>query len=171
MDIYFTALAFLKEIGITDGLAEQALVGFGQMSRLTDNTQMAKEYIIGVLSAAIQHREEISSKRYHKMIEQAKEYINEHYSNDELSLNEVAAYVNISPSHFSAVFSRETGQSFIKYLSDLRISKAKELLKCSDLRCSDIGIAVGYKDPHYFSYLFKKTCNCSPMQYRAAKMQ
>ena len=110
-------------------------------------------------------------KRYHRMIERACEYINQHYTNEDISLNDVAAYVNFSPSHFSSVFSRETGKSFIRYLTDLRMNKARELLKCTDLRCSDISIAVGYKDPHYFSYILKKIHNCSPTQYRTSKTQ
>ena len=58
------------------------------------------------------------------------------------------------------------GMPFIKYLTDFRINKAKELLRCTSKRSVDISLEVGYKDPHYFSYLFKKTVGMTPTQYR-----
>lgn len=169
MNIYVTVINFIKEMGSTQVLEEEPFKGQELMKGVIIDLNKAKDYIVRIFTAAIETRDVLRTKRYHKIIEQAKEFINNHYKDDNLSLNEVAAYVNISPSHFSAVFSREAGKSFIRYLTDLRIKKAKEMLKCSDMRCQDISIAVGYKDPHYFSYLFKKTCNCSPIQYRAEK--
>ena len=111
--------------------------------------------------------DELKNKRYRHIIEQAREYIANHYADEDISLKDIARYVNVSPSHFSAMFSRETGQGIIQYLTKYRMDKAKELLQSSDIRCAEVGAAVGYKDPHYFSYLFKKTQKCSPMQYRA----
>ena len=54
-----------------------------------------------------------------------------------------------------------------KILLDYSLEKAKELLMCSDKRTSDIGYEVGYKDSHYFSYIFKKTQGCSPKEFRS----
>lgn len=96
----------------------------------------------------------------------AKEYIRDNFTNEDISLNEVSSSVCISPSHFSTIFSQNTGQTFIKYLTDMRMNRAKELLKCTDMKSSEIAYSVGYRDPHYFSYLFKKTHNCTPKQYR-----
>ena len=86
---------------------------------------------------------------------------------EEISLNTVAAGVGMSPSYFSSIFSREMGKTFVEYLTQIRMEKAKELLMCSSMKTSEIGYEVGYKDPHYFSYLFKKTQGCSPKDYRA----
>lgn len=169
VNIYITVINFINEIGATQVLEDEPFNDHVFMKDVINDLQKAKDYIVKIFTAAIEHRDVLRTKRYHKIIEQAKEYITTHYKDENLSLNELAAYVNISPSHFSAVFSREAGKSFIRYLTDLRINKAKELLKCSDMRCSDISMAVGYKDPHYFSYLFKKSCNCSPVQYRTEK--
>lgn len=166
MNMHFTILTFLKEIGKTDVLTEEIFTEMNDIKEVLEDIQKVKAYLIRIFSIAIEQRDLLRTKRYHHMIEQSKAYINEHYGDENMSLNVVAAYVNISPSHFSTVFSRETGNSFIKYLTDLRLNKAKELLKCSDLRCSEISMQVGYKDPHYFSYLFKKEQNCTPMQYR-----
>lgn len=169
MDIYFTIVSFLKDIGATDVYIEEPFQDSEGMNEIFYDKHRLKEYIIKVFSTAINHRDALRTKRYHRIIEQAKEYINQHYTDENISLNDTAAYVNFSPSHFSSVFSRETGKSFIRYLTDLRMGKARELLKCTDLRCSDISAAVGYKDPHYFSYIFKKIHNCSPTQYRTSK--
>lgn len=167
MNIYFTVLSFLKEIGESDIFPKDLLIDTAKLNEMVYDIKKARDYIRQLITVAIDRRDIISTKRYQSVIQRAKEYINNHYMDENLSLNEVASFVNISPSHFSAVFSRETGSSFIKYLTDLRLNKAKELLKCSDMSCSEISMAVGYKDPHYFSYLFKKAQNCSPKQYRA----
>ena len=169
LDIFFTAQIFLKEIGETDGLTEELFPLPDRMNEALNDTERGRDYIERVFLAAIRRRDELRKKRNHRLMEQVKEYLGAHYSDETLSLNSTAACFNISPSYFSAVFSRETGQSFIKYLTDLRMGKARELLKCSNMQCSEISVAVGYKDPHYFSFLFKKTQNCSPIQYRMSK--
>ena len=64
------------------------------------------------------------------------------------------------------VFSAQTGMTFIKYLTDFRMNAAKDLLRRTSKKSNEIGIMVGYKDPHYFSYLFKKTQGVTPTQYR-----
>ena len=81
-------------------------------------------------------------------------------------MNLLASHVNFSPNHLIMIFSQQTGMSFIKYLTDYRMNKAKELLRCTGKRSSLISQEVGYKDPHYFSYLFKKTQGMTPTQYR-----
>lgn len=169
MSIYFTGVTFLKEIGSPDISIEEPFKGFEGIKEMCYDNQKTKEYIFRIFSVAIERRDALRNKRYHRMIDQAKEYINEHYPDEDISLNETAAFVNFSPNHFSSLFSRETGKSFIRYLTDLRMSKAREMLKCTDMRISDISVSVGYKDPHYFSYLFKKSHNFTPMQYRTSK--
>ena len=77
--------------------------------------------------------------------------------------------MNISANYLSAVFSQEMGTTFVEYLTAKRMEKARELLRSSDLRSGEVAVAVGYKDPHYFSFLFKKTQGCTPRDYRAGK--
>ena len=102
-----------------------------------------------------------------EIIEKARDYIGQNYMSENISLNLVASSVNISPSYFSSLFSQEVGSTFVEYLTGVRMEKAKELLMCSDKRTSDIGYEVGYKDSHYFSYIFKKTQGCSPKEFRS----
>ena len=57
-------------------------------------------------------------------------------------------------------------QTFVEYLTKKRIERAKELLRQTDLRSAEIAAEVGYKDPHYFSFVFRKTQGCTPRDYR-----
>jgi two-component system response regulator YesN len=100
------------------------------------------------------------------MIDQAKEYIDRHYMDSGLSLGEVAAYINHSPSHFSTLFSQVTSQTFKEYTTNIRVKKAKELLRSTAQTSSEIAYQVGYIDPHYFSSVFKKKTGFSPKEYR-----
>lgn len=90
-----------------------------------------------------------------------------HYMSETISLNAVAASVNMNPSYVSSIFRQEVGKTFVEYLTEIRMEKAKELLMCSSKKTSEIGYEVGYKDSHYFSYIFKKTQKCTPKEYRA----
>ena len=100
-------------------------------------------------------------------LKHAKEFIRENYADSGISLHMVAAEVGFSPNHFSTVFSQETGQTFVEYLTAVRIEAAKHLLTKGNSRMSDIAFDVGYQDSHYFSYLFKKHVGVSPREYRS----
>ena len=126
-----------------------------------------KAYLTNVLETALDLRDSISGKKYRSMLADAKSYICQHFDDENISLNSVAAYVNISPNHFSRIFSQEMGQTFVEYLTSVRMEKAKELLRTSSMKTAEIAFAVGYKDPHYFSNLFKKTQECTPKEFRS----
>ncbi len=100
------------------------------------------------------------------LIQEARAFIDAHYALPEISLGDVAAHVHLSPSHFSALFSRENGASFKEYLTEVRIRHAKELLRGSSLRNYEIANAVGYLDPHYFSTVFKRETGSTPRDFR-----
>jgi two-component system response regulator YesN len=125
-----------------------------------------REQACKILVSALAFRDSQTNSQYAGMIRQAKAYLNRHYMDPDLSLNEVAAQVNLSPSHFSAVFSQETRQTFKEYLTELRIKKAKELLRMTTLRSAEISYQVGYSDPHYFSSVFRKNTGLSPTEFR-----
>ncbi|HOS30557.1 MAG TPA: helix-turn-helix transcriptional regulator, partial [Treponemataceae bacterium] len=81
-------------------------------------------------------------------------------------LQTVSAHVCLSPNHFSTVFSQECGMTFIEYLTEIRMTMAKKLLKTTQKRSTDIAYEIGFSDPHYFSYIFKKHTGMSPREYR-----
>ena len=121
-----------------------------------------------VVSRALSLRDRQSLSRYHEVIAKACAYIDSQFADPNLTLADAAGHVHLSVNHFCTVFSQETNTTFIEYLTRLRMEKARELLLSSALRSSDIAQRVGYRDPHYFGYLFKKNFQMSPREYRAA---
>jgi two-component system response regulator YesN len=111
----------------------------------------------------------INSKKSHKnakTIQKAKDYIESHLSNSELTLKLVSEEVGMSYTYFSHLFKQLTNESFSDYVNKVRIRKAKELLESSELRVFEVAFAVGFKDPHYFSQCFKTMYGLSPTEYK-----
>lgn len=179
MDIYATVLTFCKKLRKDAGVEGEV---YGQWEGIRENEKILKlavttaesvddikDYIGTLLDHAIELRNTVSGRRYSDIIQTAKERIERDYMSEDISLNSVAAEVCMSPSYFSSVFSKEMGKTFIEYLTEVRMEKAKQYLACSSMKTSEISYEVGYKDPHYFSYIFKKTQGCTPKEYRAAR--
>ena len=103
--------------------------------------------------------------KYQSVISQAKQFIDKNFSDPNISLNVVAEKVNLSPAHFSTIFSQATDATFIEYLTEQRLSLAKKLLITTNLRLSEIAFDIGYNDPNYFSFLFKKKEQISPVLF------
>lgn len=96
----------------------------------------------------------------------AKEYIRSHLDDTNLTLHAVAAHVGLSSNHFSYIFKQRMGVNFIKYLTNVRVDYARELLRTTDLSGAQIAEKVGFNDPNYFSVVFKKICGMTPREYR-----
>ncbi|MFD0619955.1 response regulator [Paenibacillus sp. GCM10027629] len=96
----------------------------------------------------------------------AEDYIMGNYSKETLSVNDVCQHLQMSPSYFGTIFKSHTGETFIEYLTRIRIEKAMELLKYSDFKTYEIANKTGYRDPHYFSLIFKKRTGLSSTEYR-----
>ena len=165
MDAYFCVADFLEDIKISRDEIET----FDADSGILQSEKTAVNYIVRIIKKALELREKTASNRYGDIVGEVMDYIEQNYADEELSLNLLASHVNFSPNHLSMIFSQQTGKTFIKYLTDLRMNKAKELLRCTGKRSSSIAVEVGYRDPHYFSYLFKKTQGITPTQYRGGK--
>lgn len=166
MDIYFSAIAFGEEIQLSK---EELVENCGEIKGLSEHIvglDTTKQYIRELLENVLLLRDNASGRKYSDILLKAKSYITENYMQEDMSLNRLASHVNMSPSYFSSVFSQESGMTFVEYLTEVRMDKAKELLMCSNQKTSEIGYQVGYKDSHYFNYIFKKTQKCSPKEYR-----
>ena len=103
-------------------------------------------------------------------VTRAKKYIQENFMN-EISLDDVSREVNVSPYYFSKLFKEEVGENFIDYLTDLRISRAKLMLKDETLTIREAGARAGYADQNYFSRIFKKQTGMTPRQYRETEKE
>lgn len=98
--------------------------------------------------------------------ERAKSYIEAHYADSGLTLDQVAGEMGISPNYFSALFKQSGGSSFINYLTNVRISHAKELLRSGNYKTYEVAMRCGYENPTYFSTIFKRRTGVSPSEYR-----
>lgn len=167
MDAFISIQSLGDSLNIKKEELEAELGDVKEVSRYVQDLDSTQTYLETLVTRMIQMREQASGRRYSEIIEKAREYIEKNYISEDISLNTVAASVNMSPSYFSSLFSQEVGVTFVEYLTTVRMDKAKELLMCTDKRTSDIGYEVGYKDSHYFSYIFKKTQGCSPKEFRS----
>lgn len=134
---------FLKEIANSENVENWAYRKF--------------EYIVHVVN-------EHHGKRTSNTVKRAIEYIEKNYTN-EISLEEVSRHVGISPQHFSKIFKLETGSNYVDWIAKMRIEQAKNYLDEGNHTIKEICFLVGYKDPNYFSRIFKKMVGMSPSAY------
>ena len=169
MESLLSGLTFLDSMGVGRDKASEILGDLKDPIKYVETLDSSRDYIRMLLNKMIEYRNQVSDKKYLEIIEKAKKFIQDEYRNEDMSLQLVASNVNVSSNHFSAIFRKETGETFIDYLTRVRMENAKELLACTSMKTSEIGFEVGYRDPHYFSYIFKKTTGMSPKEYRRTK--
>ena len=109
-------------------------------------------------------RERLDSTKI--LAEKAKEFVQKNYGNSDVSVEMLCSHLHVSPAYFSTIFKRETGSSFVSYLTDIRMEEAIKLLNTTDDKTYIISAKVGYTEPNYFSYVFKKHFGISPSKYR-----
>ncbi|MBU5351161.1 response regulator [Paenibacillus barcinonensis] len=146
--------------------ADENIRSLQQMIESIESWEHCKQYLCTLLDQLWQRRA-ASSGKYSDVIDQVKSYVSQQYNNDQVSLKTISAHVRISSSHLSKIFSQETGQTITEYLTQVRINKAKELLKTTSNKTFEVAYKVGYNDPHYFSNIFKKTTGCTPKEFRS----
>jgi len=164
-DIYLTAKMFAESIGISKEIYTDAVGDTDTVIRQFRTPESTKSYIVDLLEKCVEMRNiRIDTSR--TAINQAKNYISEHFHEPDISLGSVAAFVNICAPYFCFLFKKEVGETFVGYLTNVRMKKAKELLCCSSKRIAQIADEVGYNDYHYFTGLFKKLNGVTPCQFR-----
>ena len=107
----------------------------------------------------------------HRLVTEAQLLVREKYMDASISLDVVCSILGVSNSYFSSVFKKETGKSFISYLTDYRMDIAEELILSGEDKSYKVAEKVGYLDANYFSYVFKKRFGVSPSKYRARHLQ
>lgn len=118
---------------------------------------------------SLSFREELNNARSRStksFVSRAQEYVHNNYADEGLSLDGVCQVLGVSNSYFSTVFKKKTGSSFIGYLTDYRMDQASRLLIETNEKSYVIAQKVGYTDPNYFSYVFKRRFGVSPNRYR-----
>ena len=166
VDVVVTAVQFVTHLG---GDAAQIIPEAQEMEKLLAGLRTVEQMraALGrIFAQAIALRTSQTAHERTRLVYQVKAFLDAHYANPDLLLNEVAAGVNLSPSHFSVIFSQEMGESFKDYLTRIRLERAKELLRTTNLKCAEIAYQSGYNDPHYFSHVFHKRIGLPPQQFR-----
>lgn len=124
-----------------------------------------KEYIIAIFKTITLFASEKNHGQQSHILEKINIYLEENYRN-EISLDTVAEFVNLSTSYLSFIFKENSGLNFVDYVNQFRLKKAKELLKNSSYNISQIAELSGYSSANSFSKVFKKYNGISPGQYR-----
>lgn len=151
----------LPEIEERERLQQEFEAGCDRCSRWEQLFQLLKQTQREQLQAVQERRRSDVTRP----IREVKQYVQTHY-NQPITLEDVCGMVGFSPSYFSALFKKETGEGFAKYLTRVRMERAKELLRRTNLPVSEICTQVGYSDVKHFTQNFKKETNLNPGQYR-----
>ena len=167
IDIILTATQFISDLG---GSADQIVTdiyGIENIVTKIKSMEQIKEEIWKVFVTALTYRNSQANHERIIILQEAKVYLDLHFADPDLQMSKVAQIFNISPSHFSTIFRQELGETFRDYLGRIRINRAKELLRTSNLKCAEVAHQSGFNDSHYFSFVFKKKTGRTPQQFRA----
>ncbi len=166
----------LSVINCLNRIMQQYDLNLGQMFESEERyremilgTQKREDFAAWVIGVASRMHEALNRERDNTMkqvILDAKQYIHEHYKNPDLSVEMICRQLHMSPAYFSTMFKKETGQTYINYLTEVRLNKAVELLNSTDDKTYVIAQKVGYQEQNYFSYVFKKKYGVSPTKFR-----
>ena len=165
-DVLSACMHVLLELKIdASNLWEYPTQAYEQVSRI-DNLVELKSYIKSLIIRIINKVHCINEKKANSLVMQICEYIQKNMSNAELSLSAVAKEFYISPSHLCRLFKQGTSQTFVEYLTKVRMESAVKFLMETDLKVYEIGEKIGINDSHYFSIIFKKINGCSINEFR-----
>lgn len=164
-DLTFAVLNKARQLYRISEPVEASIDSLRQMIQSIQSWQDACRYLLRLAELFWRWRSEAAG-RYGELIAQVKAFVLQHYSQVDLSLQDAANHVNVSPSHLSKIFSQETGQTFIDFLMKTRIRKAMELLVSTNARSYEVAYQVGYHDPSYFSNLFKRLTGMTIREFR-----
>ncbi len=164
LSIRFTALSYVGSIGRKQEEFLERVGKYGQDIQI--RTEELEDYFVNMLRAAIELRDAEDSSQGRKLLRRALDYIDDNYDKETISLNTAAEEVNVSASYLSAVFSQNMKKTFVEYITEKRMEKARKLLRETSYSSGEIARMAGYKDTHYFSFVFRKTQGQSPREYR-----
>ncbi len=134
------------------------------LNRLDMNYELKDWFVECIRQAALNVADKKKDKSGN-IISKAIKYIETNYTSD-ISLDGVSREVDVTPYYFSRLFKEETGVNFVEYVTNMRVEKAKELLKNTNYSVKEVCLEVGYSDPNYFSRTFKKHEGVTPSEYK-----
>lgn len=148
---------FIQETGLEIPIGEFNLLSFNNL----DEFQSYLTGLIHEIEKTAEHRRNNGIR-----IDKALDIITQRFTDKSFSLTDICSELSLSTSQFCTLFKEGTGQTFVEYLTGIRIDEARKLLKTTCMRSYEIADSVGYQDPRYFSSLFKKITGCTTIEYR-----
>lgn len=158
----FVEFAEALHVNLNELLDKQLFEKLNRLDQLKDIFQYLEQLALKIRNKNC----ESSKSKVNQILQSAISYLENHYDDSSLNMDMVCDQLGISVSYLSILFKKEQETTFNKYLINIRINKAKELLKYSNLKIVEIAQRIGYNDVYYFSYSFKKNTGCSPREYR-----
>lgn len=134
----------------------------GRLDEMRNLELWLNNYFRWIMDYAVHHND----RQQADMMMRAKRFIMDNYANPELTLGSVAGFVGLNEKYFTTRFTKEEGMTFSNYLTEVRIRKARELMKQTDWKIYEISQSVGYNSVEHFTRVFKKICGVSPGAYR-----
>lgn len=166
LEILLTIAQFVSDLGDEVSQVAPEVQEIENLLQSITTIEQMKGELRRIISSALVFRNSQANHERSMIIQQAKAYIDSHFTDPDLQMNKVAAQCNLSSNHFSTVFSQEMGVSFRDYINNLRLNRAKELLRSTNIMCAQVAYQCGYNDPHYFSTFFKKKTGFTPQEFR-----
>ena len=163
LNVRFSVLRWLQDAGIAQEKAQESLDADSQNFYLEAGEVAG--YLKNLLAGAMELAGNASASKNRSLAEAAKDYLDAHYAEESLSLNSVAQTLGVSAGYLSAAFSKEQGETFVEYLTGRRMALARELL-AQGMHTAEAAARTGYRDPHYFSFVFRKTQGMSTREFR-----
>ncbi|MFC0211901.1 AraC family transcriptional regulator [Paenibacillus chartarius] len=154
----------VSQVGVNPAVLSKGTNMFEALSQIRDTQSILKWFNEHIIESIMQELEKRSNDQLKRMIEQAKNYLQDYYAKD-ISLESCAEQVGAAPYFLSKAFKAETGVTFTEYLTNLRMDKAKAMLRDSNTMINEIAMQVGYQ-PSYFIRLFKKLEGITPGRFR-----
>lgn len=167
----FLLLAYAIKNASSNTTAEVSsiLMEFDQFYRKLQTLETIEEvnqlfiHLFGEIAGKLQT---YALERHEALIQQIRDYVEEHYGQISLSMNEVADYVDMSAAYLGRLFKQVTGTTFTEYLTKFRLDEACNMLQNTELTVNEISDRVGFTNSSYFYIVFKKNLGCTPNQYR-----
>ena len=166
LEIILTTAQFVSDLGGENSRFAPEILEIEEVLKQVTTLEKIRAELKQIISSALVFRDNQANHQRSLIIQQARAYIDQNFTDPKIHMAQVAKHFNVSPNHFSTIFRQEIGETFRDYLNNLRISHAKELLRTTNLKCAEVAYQSGYNDPHYFSAFFKKKTGMTPQQFR-----
>ena len=166
MDVYVVCMSACESFSAGDLESYSAISEFKNRMTTVKNQEDVEKFVFDIIKETINFREMVSSRKSVKLINRAINVIEQEYGSRDFNLGYIANKLAVNKSYLSRLFLQEMGKTFTDYLVEFRLKKGEELLKSTDMTVTAISLEIGYNDPHYFSYVYKKDRGYTPRDYR-----